>query len=190
MKTVGKQLQEGRLEKKWTPEMASRETKIRVDRLIDLESDNFSNFSNPTYARGFVRTYARALHLDEYRLLRQLDQKLPEWDGTLVNNTGVMYIYDVAQVPWVVKKDWRAHVNPVIDVIFDRSSFWKTDRCQVISLGADNAIKPWDGLLQEDWLGKLSFDFNTIKYCPLILEQKLSYKHEMRVTADWNKSKL
>ncbi len=92
MKTVGKQLEEGRLAKQWTPELAARETKIRVERVLDLESDNFENFSSPTYARGFVRTYARALSLDEYRLLRQLDQKLPESESTLLSESGVVYI--------------------------------------------------------------------------------------------------
>lgn len=68
-------------------------------------------------------------------------------------NTGMIYIYDTRQAPWVVKKDWRAHVNPVISIISDRSSFWKSERLQVLSLGADNTVKAWDGLLEDDWLG-------------------------------------
>ncbi len=85
--------------KGWTPEMAARETKIKIDRLHDLESDDFSNFSSPTYARGFVRTYARSLGIDEYRILRQLDNKLPEDDNaTFVNDTGVPYMPEPSQV--------------------------------------------------------------------------------------------
>jgi cytoskeleton protein RodZ len=99
MKTVGKQLQDARLAKDWSPELAARETKIKVERLRDLESDDFSNFSSPTYARGFVRTYARALGLDEYKLLRQLDNKLPEDDNaSFVNDTGVPYMPEPSQV--------------------------------------------------------------------------------------------
>ena len=99
MKTVGKQLQDARMAKGWSPEMAARETKIKVDRLHDLESDDFSNFSSPTYARGFVRTYARALGIDEYRILRQLDNKLPEDDNaTFVNDSGVPYMPEPSQV--------------------------------------------------------------------------------------------
>jgi cytoskeleton protein RodZ len=98
MKTVGKQLQDARMAKGWTPEMAARETKIKIDRLHDLESDDFSNFSSPTYARGFVRTYARSLGIDEYRILRQLDNKLPEDDNaTFVNDTGVPYMPEPSQ---------------------------------------------------------------------------------------------
>jgi hypothetical protein len=81
-------------------------------------------------------------------------------------NTGMIYIYDTRQTPWVVKKDWRAHVNPVISVSADRSSFWKLERLQVISLGADNALRLWDGLLEEDWLGGF-FKFYLCQRCIL-----------------------
>jgi cytoskeleton protein RodZ len=99
MKTVGKQLQDARMAKGWSPEMAARETKIRLERLRELEDDDYSNFSSPTYARGFVRTYARALGIDEYRILRQLDNKLPEDDNaTFINDTGVPYMPEPSQV--------------------------------------------------------------------------------------------
>lgn len=72
-------------------------------------------------------------------------------------NSGYIYIYDTTQSPWSVKKYWRAHENPAVRVLADRSSFWKLQCQQVISLGADNMIRTWDGLLEEDWLGK-NFD--------------------------------
>src|SRR6202453_2091682 len=93
MKTVGKQLQEARLAKNWTPELAARETKIKIERLHDLEADDYSHFSSPTYARGFVRTYARALGLDEYKILRQLDTKLPEDETSSFSaDAGIPYV--------------------------------------------------------------------------------------------------
>jgi WD40 repeat protein len=67
-------------------------------------------------------------------------------------NTGKICVYDMSQSPWTVEKDWQAHGNPVIKLMVDQSSFYKLDRCQVISLGADNMVRAWDGLLQEDWL--------------------------------------
>jgi len=107
MKTVGKQLQEARLAKNWTPELAARETKIKVDRLRDLEADDYSHFTSPTYARGFVRTYARALGLDEYRILRQLDNKLPDDDSAnIVTDTGVAYLPETAMPPRVAHRDF------------------------------------------------------------------------------------
>jgi cytoskeleton protein RodZ len=99
MKSVGKQLEEARLAKNWTPELAARETKIKVDRVRDLEADDYTHFSSPTYARGFVRTYARALGLDEYRLLRQLDNKLPEDDNaTFAQDAGLPYVPEATKV--------------------------------------------------------------------------------------------
>jgi hypothetical protein len=69
-------------------------------------------------------------------------------------STGMIYVYDTTQRPWVVKKDWQAHQDPVVRLLADRSSFWTLDRSQIISLGQDNILKVWDGLLQEDWIGK------------------------------------
>jgi cytoskeletal protein RodZ len=107
MKSVGKQLQEARLAKDWTPELAARETKIKVDRLRDLEKDDYSHFTSPTYARGFVRTYARALGLDEYKILRQLDNKLPDDDSAnIVTDTGVAYLPETAMPPRAAHRDY------------------------------------------------------------------------------------
>ena len=100
-------MQEARLAKNWTPELAARETKIKVDRLRDLEADDYSNFASPTYARGFVRTYARALGLDEYKILRQLDNKLPDDDSAnIVTETGVAYLPETAMPPRAAHRDY------------------------------------------------------------------------------------
>ena len=69
-------------------------------------------------------------------------------------STGMVYVYDTTATPWVVKKDWHAHQDPVIKLFADRSSCWSLDRSQVISLGQDSMIRVWDGLLQDDWIGR------------------------------------
>jgi hypothetical protein len=69
-------------------------------------------------------------------------------------STGMVYVYDTTHTPWLVRKDWRAHHDPLISLLADRSSLWTLDRAQVISLGQDNMIRVWDGLLQDDWIGK------------------------------------
>ena len=107
MKTVGKQLQEARLAKNWTPELAARETKIKIERLHDLEADDYSHFSSPTYARGFVRTYARSLGLDEYKILRQLDNKLPDDDtSNIATDGGVAYLPETSLPPRAAHRDF------------------------------------------------------------------------------------
>ncbi|CAJ2508121.1 Uu.00g093070.m01.CDS01 [Anthostomella pinea] len=71
------------------------------------------------------------------------------WTGY---NTGRICVYDVDKSPWVVKKEWQAHDNPVTKIIADCVSFYTLERQQVVSLGADNIIRSWDGLLQDDFL--------------------------------------
>ncbi|KAI0448731.1 Endonuclease/exonuclease/phosphatase [Xylaria acuta] len=68
-------------------------------------------------------------------------------------NTGKISIYDVRSSPWVVKKDWQAHNDsPALRLIADRASFYRLGYQQVLSLGADNMVRAWDGLLQDDFL--------------------------------------
>ncbi|KAF1986524.1 DNase I-like protein [Aulographum hederae CBS 113979] len=67
-------------------------------------------------------------------------------------NTGMIYVYDTKCKPWVVKKDWKAHEATIAGVQVDRSSIWKMDRLQVASLGTDNIVRLWDGMMKDDWL--------------------------------------
>ncbi|KAH6685407.1 type I inositol-1,4,5-trisphosphate 5-phosphatase CVP2 [Plectosphaerella plurivora] len=66
-------------------------------------------------------------------------------------NNGQLSVYDMSQTPWIVKKTWIAHENPIIRLVADASSPYRVDRLQVVSLGADNMVRIWDGLLQDDW---------------------------------------
>ena len=69
-------------------------------------------------------------------------------------NTGMLYVYDTRTQPWSTRKDWTAHSGPIFNISTDRSSLWKEGVLRVVSLGADNALKFWDGTLEDDWLGK------------------------------------
>lgn len=69
--------------------------------------------------------------------------------------TGMIYVYDTSTNPWMVRKDWRAHDSPVSAFLLDTSSVWTMNRLQVTSLGTDNCIRLWDGMLEDDWMGKL-----------------------------------
>lgn len=79
-------------------------------------------------------------------------------------SNGRMCVYDVSSSPWVLKKEWQAHDNPIIKVLADRSSCYKLDRHQVLSLGADNMIRSWDGMLQEDWMDE-EMKSRDVQYC-------------------------
>jgi cytoskeleton protein RodZ len=62
--SVGKKLQQARLARKLEIEDVAERTKIRPDRIIDLEADEYSHFPNLTYAKSFLAKYARFLGLD------------------------------------------------------------------------------------------------------------------------------
>lgn len=73
--------------------------------------------------------------------------------------TGMIYVYDTTTNPWTVQKDWLAHDNGVVGMILDPSAIWTVNRLQLISLGVDNYIRVWDGMLEDDWLGMSSLFF-------------------------------
>jgi len=69
-------------------------------------------------------------------------------------SSGVIHVYDTTTRPWTIKKEWKEHSMPVVSMVVDRSSIWTFQRLQVVSLGMDNIIKIWDGILEDDWIGK------------------------------------
>ena len=78
--------------------------------------------------------------------------------------TGKIYVYDTSLTPWKVKKDWRAHDGPVAGMLLNPSSIWTLNRLQVISVGYDNCVRLWDGMLEEDWLEATMHD-RDVEYC-------------------------
>ncbi len=64
MESIGENLREARHNKKVSLEDASRATRIKVDILEQLESDDFDRLAAPTYAKGFLKLYAEYLGLD------------------------------------------------------------------------------------------------------------------------------
>src|SRR6478609_3448455 len=64
VESVGRRLQQARLARKLEIEDVADRTKIRPERIIDLEADEYSQFPNLTYAKSFLAKYARFLGLD------------------------------------------------------------------------------------------------------------------------------
>ncbi|CAI6096792.1 unnamed protein product [Clonostachys chloroleuca] len=69
-------------------------------------------------------------------------------------NNGRTCVYEISETPWTILKEWQAHspANPVLGIKADPASCYRLDRLQVVSLGADNKLKIWDGLLEDDWV--------------------------------------
>ena len=64
VETAGTKLRRARTQRHLSLEDAARATKIQLARLRDLENDDYSNFANLAYARGFLVAYGKYLHLD------------------------------------------------------------------------------------------------------------------------------
>ncbi len=76
MSTTGQRLREERERRGVTIAQAVDGTHIKTDHIVAMEADDWGAFSAPVYVRGFVKTYARFLRLDEHGMAVQLDQEL------------------------------------------------------------------------------------------------------------------
>lgn len=68
-------------------------------------------------------------------------------------SNGMIYVYDTNTMPWKTKKDWRAHDRPVTSILVGLHSILTSTQLQVASIGTDNTVRLWDGILEQDWLG-------------------------------------
>jgi cytoskeletal protein RodZ len=90
---VGARLGAARIKAGITLEKAAKDTRIRVQRLREIEADDFSGFTHPTYSRLFLLDYAEYLGIspDEIRPL------LPDRAGAA--GGGFQYINALARGP-------------------------------------------------------------------------------------------
>lgn len=73
MLDIGATLKSAREQQGLTLDDAAEATKIRVSYLVALEEESFEQLPGPTYARGFVRSYAELLGLDPQELIDEFN---------------------------------------------------------------------------------------------------------------------
>jgi cytoskeleton protein RodZ len=71
---MGAYLRDARRRRRVSIDRAAEQTRIRPDYLMRMESDEF-DFLAPAYVRGFLRTYARFLRVNEDPLVAEFDRK-------------------------------------------------------------------------------------------------------------------
>ena len=71
---MGAYLRDARRRRRVSIDRAAEQTRIRPDYLMRMESDEF-DFLAPAYVRGFLRTYARFLRVNEEPLVTEFDRK-------------------------------------------------------------------------------------------------------------------
>ncbi len=74
---VGELLRAERLVRGLSIEDVARQLRLAVRQVTALEEDDYDKLAGGTFARGFVRNYAKLLQMDAAPLLQQLDQALP-----------------------------------------------------------------------------------------------------------------
>jgi WD40 repeat protein len=73
------------------------------------------------------------------------------WAGS---RNGMISAYDVGQKPWLVTNSWNAHPGlPVMKLVVNHFAVAKIGRLSVASIGRDEQMRIWDGLLGMDWIG-------------------------------------
>lgn len=71
--SIGAQLRAAREHAGWTLEEAAKRTRLHREVIVQLEADAFDRLPSTSYARGFIRLYAKELRLDGWKLLRKLE---------------------------------------------------------------------------------------------------------------------
>ncbi|MEO8991860.1 MAG: RodZ domain-containing protein [Nitrosospira sp.] len=74
---VGELLRTERLAHGLSIEDVARQLRLAVRQVTALEEEDYDKLASGTFARGFVRNYAKLLQMDAAPLLQQLDQSLP-----------------------------------------------------------------------------------------------------------------
>lgn len=75
--SAGRKLAHARQQRGLTIDEAARATKLRPEKILALESDDYANFPSNAYAKGFLKNYARYLNVDVSAFLGALDSTLP-----------------------------------------------------------------------------------------------------------------
>jgi cytoskeletal protein RodZ len=71
--TVGKRLQKARQARGLSLEEVAHTTRMRPDKILALENDDYSRFGNHVYAKGFLLIYSRLLKVDASEEIRFLE---------------------------------------------------------------------------------------------------------------------
>ncbi|KIK91255.1 hypothetical protein PAXRUDRAFT_13877 [Paxillus rubicundulus Ve08.2h10] len=87
------------------------------------------------------------------------------WAG---GRKGMISAYDVSVRPWIVTNCWDAHGGlPVLRIFVDPYAIEKLERLSVVSVGRDEQMRFWDGLLGADWVAhellKREHSFSTFR---------------------------
>ena len=76
MATIGETLRAARQARGLSIEDVRNTTQIKAMQLEEMENDDYSWFSAPVYAKGFLRLFARAVGLDPAVIVRRFETEV------------------------------------------------------------------------------------------------------------------
>jgi len=106
--TEGKRLQQARLKRKLSVEDAARATKLRPERILDLENDTYANFPNLAYAKSFLVIYAKYLGVDVSDFIETFDV------GSPVGRNDYQYLANAPQARPALRRREKSATKPML----------------------------------------------------------------------------
>src|ERR1700722_11861892 len=106
VESVGRKLQQARLARKLEIEEVAERTKIRPDRIIDLEADEYSHFPNLPYAKSFLAKYARFLGLDIQEALDRFQI------SSAISMGDYQYLSSIPSQNYAQQTRWTQRIQP------------------------------------------------------------------------------
>ncbi|NGO68776.1 RodZ domain-containing protein [Streptomyces boncukensis] len=112
--SVGRALQQARVDARLTVDEVSTSTRVRVPIVQAIEQDDFSRCGGDVYARGHIRTLARAVGLDADALVAQYDAE----HGGRPEPTPAATLFEAERIrPDARRPNWTAAMVAAIVVV-------------------------------------------------------------------------
>ncbi len=105
METLGEFLQQIRQQRGITLEQAASQTKISLRMLRALEQNDFTQIPSEVFVKGFVRSYARFLGLDEREVIRRYPESISKFNAKIpeVEAPKDLSVHSPSKQGWAIK---------------------------------------------------------------------------------------
>lgn len=127
----GETLRAARESKNWPLSLVAKQLNLSERSLTQIEAGDFSQLPGHTFARGYVRAYAKLLGLDQNRLVQQFDQHT----GTDATGSDVNSLGHIDQPVRLSRSMVRFFTFILTLVIGAAAFFWWQDRSARIESG-------------------------------------------------------
>ncbi|MDY7219935.1 RodZ family helix-turn-helix domain-containing protein [Denitrificimonas sp. JX-1] len=112
--TVGDSLRNARLTAGWAISDVAKKLHLTESTVQSIESDQFERLPGTTFSRGYIRSYAKLLGLDEARMAQQFDQQI----GTSADTHSVQSIDRVGESRRVSRGMFQFSLLVILLIIF------------------------------------------------------------------------